>query len=386
MKRTFITRTLGMLLSLLLLMGAVSLATLSVAAAEAVAYTADSVFDAGGTVTVDITKTRQNIMDLGKNSDEYNAALEGQLQYYWYRNDSYYLDGPTVELEEKDRGCQFFCRVFLFSDADRTQQCGVYDSAVFSVPNDIGEEYTLEVMQEPTKMTYTLGETVDLTGLWVRIYTPDGYIDSRDGDKLTYFQDELLTAGDRKIKLSYGEAFTFLYVTVKAPTETVVQLLQAPKKVEYVAGETLDLTGLKVRVITTDGTCFESENGDKLTVTTNPLTTPGEQKIKVKYGDAFDIFIVTVKQAPATTPTAQPTDPTAQPTVQPTDPTTAPTATVPGGDDPGDAPAGADVGTDPDPDGETPEGMPWWGIVLIAVAAAGVGAAVVILVVKSKKS
>ena len=385
MKRNLFIRVSGILLSLLLLMGAVSLATLSVAAAkEAVAYTADSVFDVGGTVTVDIAKTRQNVMDLGKNSDEYNAALEGRLQYYWFRNDSYYLDGPTVVLEEKDRGCQFFCRVFLFSDADRTQQCGVYDSAVFSVPNDIGAEYELEVMQEPTKMTYTLGETLDLTGLRVRIYTPDGYIDSRDGDKLTYFQDELLTAGDRKIKLSYGEAFTFLYVTVKAPAETVVQLLQAPKKVEYVAGETLDLTGLKVRVITTDGTCFESENGDKLTVTTNPLTTPGEQKIKVKYGDAFDIFIVTVKQAPATTPTAQPTDPTAQPTVQPTDPTTTPSATVPVGGDAGDAPAGTDP--DPDPDGETPAGMPWWGILLIAVAAAGVGAAVVILVVKSKKS
>lgn len=81
--------------------------------------------------------------------------------------------------------------------------------------------------------------------------------------------------------------------------ECWIEILNTPDKVEYISGERLDLTGLKVRVYTSDG-FFDSQNGDKLEITKAPLTTVGEQKIKVVYGDAFDIFIVTVKEAPHT--------------------------------------------------------------------------------------
>ena len=66
-----------------------SLAVPAMASNEAVVYTSDSSFVAGGTVKVDQMNTQQNIMDLGKNAAEYNAALEGNMQYYWFRNDSY---------------------------------------------------------------------------------------------------------------------------------------------------------------------------------------------------------------------------------------------------------------------------------------------------------
>lgn len=80
---------------------------------------------------------------------------------------------------------------------------------------------------------------------------------------------------------------------------TTVEILSAPDKVVYTSGETLDLTGLRVRIRTPDG-YIDSVNGDNLEITKNPLITEGEQKIKVAYGDAFDIFIVTVKAAPHT--------------------------------------------------------------------------------------
>ena len=127
MKKAF-----SIILSLLLLC---SLAVPAMAAGETVVYTSDSSFVAGGTVKVNEQKTKQNIMDLGKNAAEYNAALEGNMQYYWFRNDSYYKDGPSITLTENDKGCQFYCKVYLFSDADRTQQCGTYDGAKFTVPN-----------------------------------------------------------------------------------------------------------------------------------------------------------------------------------------------------------------------------------------------------------
>ena len=284
------------------------LAIPAMAANAVVAYTGDSSFDVGGTVKVDELKTKRNIMDLGKDAAEYNAALEGNIQYFWFRDDVYYKDGPSITLTEGDRGCEFFCRAYLFEDADRTMQCGAYDSAKFTVPknnkaqipeihdaalpdgqvgktyyvkmdcsdpdavftlfrsslpdglyltqhgeiegtptkagfwyvvvmvtpeageeyantkefeitiSEASDEYTLEIVEAPKKTSYKVGEKLDMTGLWVRIYTPDGFIDSRNGEKLTYFQDELLNMGERKIKISYGEAFTFFYVTVNEGT------------------------------------------------------------------------------------------------------------------------------------------------------------------------
>lgn len=78
-----------------------------------------------------------------------------------------------------------------------------------------------------------------------------------------------------------------------------VMVMDPPDKVVYTSGESLDLTGLEVRIWTSDG-YIDSVNGEGLEITKDPLITVGEQKIKVAYGDAFDIFIVTVKAAPHT--------------------------------------------------------------------------------------
>ena len=72
---------------------------------------------------------------------------------------------------------------------------------------EAGPQYTIEIMQVPNKLTYTAGEKLDMTGLRVRIWTPDGYIDSKDGEKLTYSNKALTTLGEQKIKLSYEDAF-----------------------------------------------------------------------------------------------------------------------------------------------------------------------------------
>ena len=237
-----------------------------------------------------------------------------------------------------------------------------------------------------------------MTGLWVRIYTPDGFIDSRNGEKLTYFQDELLNMGERKIKISYGEAFTFFFVNVDAPGEDSVELLEVPDKVEYTKGEKLDLKGLKVRVIKADGTHFESLNGDKLTIFDGPLDNVGERKIKVSYGEAFTFFYVTVNEG--TTDSTEPTTPT-EPTTEPTTPTEPVDSTEPSEEgtttptkpptEPPTEPSKGDEAVNPttneadEKDAQRKTGMPWWGILLIAIAAAGTGVAITILVLKKKK-
>ena len=86
-----------------------------------------------------------------------------------------------------------------------------------------GPDYTLEIMRLPKKTTYYQGEKLDMTGMWVRIWTPDGYLDSYDGKYLTYYDGTLDNLGERKINLKYEDAKEPIYVTVieaPKPTET----------------------------------------------------------------------------------------------------------------------------------------------------------------------
>ena len=274
------------------------------AASPEIIFTADSGFTPGCTVTVDKGETLLSCYNNGT-SDIYNAYLEGDVQYYWMRNDSYYADGPSITIREEDRGCQFYCMAALYGDEDHIQQVGTIYSAKFSVPNTIdpptypeittaqlpnaivgqeyyfqlectdpdvhyslfrsflpdgmyltqhgeiegtpteagfwyvvimatpeagpdyattaefefyvvedGPDYTLEIMRLPDKLTYYLGESFDMTGAWVRIWTPDGYLDSFDGEYLDYFQGPLENLGERRIKIRYMDAMEIIYIDV----------------------------------------------------------------------------------------------------------------------------------------------------------------------------
>ena len=126
-------RIISLLLCLVLM---TALAAPVSAASPEVIFTADSGFTPGCTVTVDEIATGESIFDNGSDS-ELEAYLEGHIQYYWMRNDSYYADGTSITIWEEDRGCQFYCIGAMYSDDDHTQQFGTIYSAKFSVPNTI---------------------------------------------------------------------------------------------------------------------------------------------------------------------------------------------------------------------------------------------------------
>ena len=154
----------------------------------------------------------------------------------------------------------------------------------------------------------------------------------------------------------------------------------------YTAGEKLDMTGLKVRIYTPEG-FIDSKDGKDLTYSQKELVTIGEQKIKISYEDAFEFFIVTVVAAPTTEPTdpdttTKPTDPDVS--TNPTDGTEAPTD---GSENPTDGTESTapTTGTTDKNDGQNDKGMPWWGILLIAVAAASAGVGITVVVLKKKK-
>ena len=267
-------------------------------------FTEESYYEPGFTMEVDMDATLMSCYNYGT-SDIYNAYLEGRVQYYWMRNDSYYADGPSITIREEDRCCSFCCLAALYADEDHIQQIGALYSDSFFVPNDlvepeipeitteylphavVGQEYyfqlectdpdvtyslfrsslpdgmyltqhgeiegtptesgfwyvvimatpeagedyattaefefyvdeegtgySMEIMRLPDKLTYYLGETFDMTGAWVRIWTPEGYLDSFDGEYLDYYTGPLENLGERRIKLRYMDAMEIIYIEV----------------------------------------------------------------------------------------------------------------------------------------------------------------------------
>ncbi len=151
-------RIIGLILALVMLLGTivpvvVALSDIHASAqedalaprGEKIVFTDASVFDVGGTVKVDRNKTFDRIISNGT-SDEYNAFLEGNVQYYWMRNGIYHSDGNTLKITEKDKGCEFYCVGALYSDADHTQQCATIVSKKFTVPNPTIPEITTSAL------------------------------------------------------------------------------------------------------------------------------------------------------------------------------------------------------------------------------------------------
>ena len=391
MKKAF-----SIILSLLLLC---SIAVSAMAAGETVVYTSDSSFVAGGTVKVNEQKTKQNIMNLGKNAAEYNAALEGNMQYYWFRNDSYYKDGPSITLTENDKGCQFYCKVYLFSDADRTQQCGTYDGAKFTVPNT-GNPALIPEIRDAAIPDGKVGQSYyvkldcsdpDVVFSLFRSSLPDGLYLTQHGE----IEGTPTKAGFWHVVIKvtpeagedYANTKEFDITIAEGGSDYTLEIVQAPNKVTYTAGEKLDMTGLKVRIYTPDG-FIDSKDGKNLTYSQKELVTVGEQKIKISYEDAFEFFIVTVVAAPDSNPdtTTKPTEP--DESSKPTDITDGTENPTDGSETPTDSTESTDPTTDTtgangDKNGK---GMPWWGILLIALVAAGAGVGITIFVLKKKKA
>lgn len=375
-----------------------SFAIPAMAADKPVAFAKNSSFDVGATVKVDELKTQRNIMDLGADAAQYNAALEGNMQYYWFRNDSYYKDGPSITLTAEDRGCQFFCRVYLFEDADRTVQCGVYDSETFTVPNAVIPEITTKSLPNGIvgQAYYQKLECTDSDVVFslFRSSLPDGLYLTQHGEiegtpaKAGFWHVVVMATPEAGEDYATTKEYD-IEITEPEP-EYTLEIMEVPDKLTYTAGEKLDMTGLWVRIYTPDG-FIDSRDGKNLTYSQKELVTLGEQKIKLTYQDAFEFFIVTVVAAPEEKPTepdTKPTDPSEPDASEPTEPDVAEPTKPSESEKPSyntDTPA---TGTTPSSDQESQnnEAMPWWGVLLIALGAAGAGVGVTIMILKKKKA
>ncbi len=77
----------------------------------------------------------------------------------------------------------------------------------------------MEILSQPDKLHYTVGDSVDLTGLRIRIWTGEGFRDVENGQGMDHYPDVLTEEGKNVITVTY-EGFTVSFnVTASSPAE-----------------------------------------------------------------------------------------------------------------------------------------------------------------------
>ena len=155
----------------------------------------------------------------------------------------------------------------------------------------------------PTKTEYTVGEELDLSGMTVSAVMSDGSKQTLASTDYTVDQSAFKsdTAGTYTISVSYeGKTDTFT-VTVTEVTLSEITVTP-PTKTEYTVGEELDLSGMTVSAVMSDGSKQTLASTD-YTVDQSAFKsdTAGTYTISVSYEGKTDTFTVTVAAAPAET-------------------------------------------------------------------------------------
>ena len=158
----------------------------------------------------------------------------------------------------------------------------------------------IEIASTPTKLTYTVGESLDTAGLSLRVTKSDGSTETVTSG-FSCSPNKFSTAGNVAVTVSYKEATTSFSVTVNEVAVTSISVAKSPAKLVYNVGESLDTTGLEITANKADGTTETVTSGFTVSPS-GALNTAGDNTISVSYKGCTTTF--TVKVNPAQTSSA----------------------------------------------------------------------------------
>lgn len=144
----------------------------------------------------------------------------------------------------------------------------------------------------PKKLVYKVGEKLDTSGLIVGVKYGDNNIKEITGYSVS--PTVLNNDGTQTITISYGGLSTSYNVTVNRMDVSKISISSKPKKLTYFVGDTIDTTGLTLKVSYNYGTSKSISSG--FTITPTKLDKKGTQKITVKYGNKSASFEVNVNE------------------------------------------------------------------------------------------
>lgn len=151
-----------------------------------------------------------------------SGAASSSVRYQWYAVDvaglgSYTaIPGATsaVYTPAQTAGTTYYC-VGVYSVAANLRSEEVMSSVVAVSYSGI------EIISLPSKTAYTVGESISLKGLTVRVYDANGgYWDSNNGNGLSVYPTKVDVAGQTVVELGYSGSSASYYVTVSAAKGT----------------------------------------------------------------------------------------------------------------------------------------------------------------------
>ncbi len=154
------------------------------------------------------------------------------------------------------------------------------------------EVVSVAVKTLPDKTTYFAGDILDTSGLELTV----NYSNKTTGTVNSGFvcsDTPLSSAGTKTVTVTYGGKTTTFNVTVNSIDLSSISVKSAPAKTSYFTGETLNTSGLALKLTYSNGTSGTVTSG--FTCSPTKLSTAGTQKITVSYGGKTTSFNVTVK-------------------------------------------------------------------------------------------
>ena len=259
------------------------------------------------------------------------------LRIEYMEGDTIDTSGLSIRVEYADGSSAVVTDGFQLS-ADVLDKIGIQEIQVsymgctctFNVKVDTEEEIveSIEIETMPRKLKYEKGEDLDINGLTLKVITNKGEKTVTNG--FSCVPGTLSIVGQQTVTVRYqGQSCTF-EVTVNEPEVPVrIDVASRAKKLEYNVGDSLDTTGLVIRLTGSNGGSEEIRSG--FSCEPMVLSSAGKQKITVSYeGFQCTYYVTVTEKNPAATlsPTATPT-PSASTTVKPSDaPAPAPTPDI----------------------------------------------------------
>ena len=158
---------------------------------------------------------------------------------------------------------------------------------------------SISITTPADKLTYTVGDTLDITGLVVTGTYSDGTttVETITADNITGF-DSTSSATDQVLTITVGEQTTTYTVTINeapaAATLSSIAITAPATKLTYIIGDTLDISGLEVTGTYSDETtAVESITADNITGFDSSATTT-EQTLTITVGDQTTTYSVAI--------------------------------------------------------------------------------------------
>ena len=175
----------------------------------------------------------------------------------------------------------------VFLDETGQDIVGKLDDIKQAIANISGDfnPLLIKITTQPTKTSYLIGETLDLTGIAVSLVGTNGaMIDVTSACTFAPANGTTITSQTTSVTVSYvypKDSTTFtatLDITIKELSS--IEITTPPTKTTYIAGEELDLTGIVVTATFDDSSTaivtseceFSPEEGDVLTESDTEIT------------------------------------------------------------------------------------------------------------------